>query len=132
MNKHNRTLIPLILLFIILNAIILIGKTFLQKNGFNTEFLMYANLLLFVISIGGFLIQRKSLQSPNPNAFVRGMYASLMFKMFICMFAVLVYVFILRTKINKPGLFAAMGMYIIYTAIEVIALTKVVRKKPNA
>src|SRR5450759_4731716 len=89
MNKENRkAFFPIVLLFIILNGLILTFKTFLESHGFDREFLIWANLFLFFISIGGFLLQRKGLQSPNPQAFVRGMYASMMFKMFICMIAV--------------------------------------------
>jgi|ERR1035437_103251 FtsH-binding integral membrane protein len=133
MNKENRkAFFPIVLLFIILNGLILTFKTFLESHGFDREFLIWANLFLFFISIGGFLLQRKGLQSPNPQAFVRGMYASMMFKMFICMIVVLIYVFLFRSKINKPGLFTAMGLYIVYTVVEVTALMKVARKKKNA
>jgi FtsH-binding integral membrane protein len=133
MNKENRkAYLPIVLLFIILNGLILIFKRFLEDHGFVREFLIWANLFLFLISIGGFLLQRKGLQSPNPQAFVRGVYASMMFKMFVTMIVVLIYVFLVRSKINKPGLFTAMGLYIVYTVVEVTALTKVARKKKNA
>ena len=133
MNKENRkAYFPIILLFIILNGLILTFKTFLEGNGFDREFLIWANLFLFVISIGGFLLQRKGLQSPNPQAFVRGVYASMMFKMFLVIIVVLIYVFLSRSKINKPGLFTAMGLYIVYTVVEVTSLMKVARKKKDA
>ena len=132
MNKENRkAYLPIVLLFIVFNGIILVAKSFLESNGFDVSFLVWANVFLLIISLGGFLLQRKGLQSPNPQAFVRGVYISMMFKMFITMIVVLIYVFIVRSKINKPGLFTAMGMYIIYTVIEVSALMKVVRKKKN-
>lgn len=133
MNKDNRkAFFPIVLLFIILNGLILTFKTFLEGNGFDREFLIWANLFLFVLSIGGFLLQRRGLQSPNPQAFVRGVYASLMFKMFLVIIVVLIYVFLSRSKINKPGLFTSMGLYIVYTVVEVTALMKVARKKKNA
>lgn len=132
MNQRTKTIIPIICLFIILNGLIIILKAFLESNGFDVTFLMYANVFLFFISITGFLIQQKGLRSANPQTFVRGVYASMMFKMFITMTVVLIYVFIVRSKINKPSLFTAMGIYIVYTTIEVMALTKVARKKTNA
>lgn len=133
MNTENRkAYLPIILLFIILNALILIGKSFLESRGFDSEFLLWANLFLFILSIGGFLLQRKAFESPNPQAFVRGIYASMMFKMFLVIVVVLVYVFLFRDNLNKPGLFTAMALYIVYTVIEVKALMKLVRKKKNA
>lgn len=132
MNKDNKAWFPIVILFIILNGLLLTFKTFLEGNGFDREFLIWANLFLFILSIGGFLLQRKGLHSPNPQAFVRGVYASMIFKMFLVMAVVLVYVFLSRSKINKPGLFTAMGLYIVYTVVEVTALMKVARKKKNA
>ena len=132
MNKTHKAYFPIVMLFVILNGVILTAKTFLDSRGFDREFLIWANLFLFLLSIGGFLLQRKGLQSPNPQAFVRGVYASMIFKMFVTMAAVLIYVFLVRSKINKPGLFTAMGLYIVYTAVEVTALMKLARKKKNA
>ncbi|HUS00312.1 MAG TPA: hypothetical protein VMY77_01210 [Chitinophagaceae bacterium] len=132
MNRENRNAyFPIVLLFIILNGLILAFKTFLEGNGFDREFLIWANLFLFIISIGGFLLQRRGLQSPNPQAFVRGVYASMIFKMFLVMAVVLIYMLLSGSKINKPGLFTAMGLYIVYTVVEVTALMKVARKKKN-
>ena len=105
MKENTKAYFPILLLFIILNTLILTAKTFLESRGFDREFLIWANLFLFVLSIGGFLLQRKALQSPNPQAFVRGVYASMIFKMFVVMIVVLIYVFLFRSKINKPGLF---------------------------
>ena len=133
MNKESRkAYLPIVLLFIIANALILVGARFTDGHDIDPGFLIWANLFLFIISIGGFMLQRKGLQSPNPQAFVRGVYASMIFKLFITMAVVLVYVFAFRNKINKPGLFIAMGLYIVYTVVEVAALMKVARKKENA
>lgn len=132
MNKENKAYLPIVLLFIILNGLILTFKTFLEGHGFDREFLIWANLFLFILSIGGFLLQRKGLNSPNPQAFVRGVYASMIFKMFLVIAVVLVYMLLSGSKINKPGLFTAMGLYVVYTVVEVTALMKVARKKKNA
>ena len=131
-SENKKAFVPIALVFIILNGVIILAKNFLSGYGFDIDFLIYANAFLLLVSITGFMLQRKGLQSSNPQAFVRGMYASLMFKMFITMLAVLIYAFLLRSKINKPGIFTAMGMYIIYTVVEVATLMKVARKKKNA
>jgi hypothetical protein len=132
MNKQNRKpYFPIIIVFIILNGLILSLRTFLENRGFDQEFLIWANIFLFVLSMGGFLLQRRGLRAPNPQVFVRGVYASMIFKLFLVMIVVLVYVFLSRQNINKPGLFTAMGLYIVYTAVEVSALKKVVKQKKD-
>lgn len=120
---------PIAVLFILINALILAGKKYLVKWGIDPGFLIWANLFLLVISLAGFLLQKKGLRSANPNAFVRSVYASMMVKLFITMVVVLVYFFIARSKINKPGLFTAMGLYLVYTVVEVRSLMKVARDK---
>jgi len=131
-NENRKTFLPVILIFIILNSFIIIFKTFLENNGFDRDFLMVANLLLFVLSLSAFYLQRRALQSNNPNAFVRGVYTAMILKLFVCMIAVAVYAFIKKSGINKPALFTSMGIYILYTSFEVAGLMKVARKKKNA
>jgi Ca2+/Na+ antiporter len=132
MTNRKKIFTPIIIVFIIINTIVITGKAFLSNKGFDIDFLIYANLLLFAISLGGAFIQKRGLQSSNTNVFVRGVYASMMLKMFVCMFAVLIYVFMYKTKINKPSLFTSMGLYIVYTVIEVSSLSKFARKKTDA
>lgn len=133
MNKEDRKpFVSIALVFIILNGIIIFAKRFLEDAGFDLDFLVCANLLLFIISIGGLFIQLKGLRSPKPQAFVRSVYASFMFKLFLVMAVVLIYVFLFSSKINKPGLFTAMGLYIVYTVVEVTALMKAATKKKDA
>lgn len=130
-SESSKSFLPLIFVFIILTGLIFSTRTFLERNGFDKDFLIWANLFLFLLSVGGFMLQQKGLKSSNPQAFVRGVYASMIFKMFICMIVVLVYVFLYRSKINKPGIFTAMAMYIVYTVVEVSALIKFARNKKN-
>ncbi len=132
MKFWDRELFTITIVFIIINVLLIIGATFFKGNGFDENFLRISNLFLYLLSIGAFLIQRKGLRSPNPQAFVRGVYASMIFKMFITMITVLIYVFWLKSKINKPALFTAMGLYIVYTVVEVTMLTKLARSKKNA
>ncbi len=132
MSNSKKIFTPIIIVFIIINALVIAGKSFLINKGFDVDFLIYANLLLFAISLGGAYIQKRGLQSSNNNVFVRGVYASMMLKMFVCMFAVLIYAFMYKTQINKPSLFTSMGLYIVYTIIEVSSLSKLARKKTDA
>jgi hypothetical protein len=123
---------PVIVLFVFINAIILIFRSFLQLNGFETPFLLIANVVLCTLSLSGFFIQMKGLRSANINAFIRGVYSSLLLKMVIIMIAVIIYIFITGGKVNKPSLFTSIGIYFLYTSIEVTQLMKIARRKPNA
>ena len=123
---------PLIVLFILINAVAFIFKSFLHDQGFGIKFLLTANLILFCMSLFAFFIQMSGLKSTNINAFIRGVYGSLLVKVFIVIIALGIYLFITKGKVNKPSLFTSMGLYILYTVIEVRQLMKISRRKTNA
>ena len=123
---------PVIVLFVFINAMVFIFKSFLRLNGFEIQFLLISNAVLCILSLSGFFIQMKGLKSSNINAFIRSVYSSLLLKMIIIMIAVIVYIFVNGGKVNKPSLFTSMGLYFLYTSIEVTQLMKITRRKPNA
>ncbi|MEP6584742.1 MAG: hypothetical protein ABJA90_10765, partial [Ginsengibacter sp.] len=122
-----KKILPVILLFLFITALVFILKAFLKANGFDINFLLGGNVILFMLSLAGFLIQMKGLRSSNLNAFMRGIYSSLLLKMFIVVAAVFIYIFISGGSINKPSLFTCMALYFLYTAIEVKQLMKIAR-----
>ncbi|MEO8764254.1 MAG: hypothetical protein ABI416_08200 [Ginsengibacter sp.] len=124
--------VPVIILFVVISAVVIIFRPFLELNGFETTFLLMANVVLCILSLLGFFIQVKGLSSGNVNAFIRSLYSSLLLKMVIVMIAVIAYIFITGGKVNKPSLFTSMGLYFLYTAIEVAQLMKIAHRKPNA
>lgn len=119
-------------LFLIVNVLVFIFKNTLMDHGFDIPFLLVANVLLFLLSFFGFYLQHKSVQSVNANAFVRGLYSSLLLKMFVIVGAIFIYIFVMEGHVNKPSLFTSMIIYLIYTFIEVTQLMKIARKKNNA
>lgn len=127
----KKIIVPVIILFIVINMLLYFLRSFLQSIGIDVNFVAGANLLLFLISISGLLIQNRSVKSANANAFIRGIYSSLIIKMFTVVAALLIYVAVLSHELNKAGIFLAMAFYIFYTSLEVFQLMKIVRKKTN-
>jgi hypothetical protein len=123
---------PILLFFIFTNALFVAGKTMLVNWGIDRSVVLIANLVLFVLNIISFLLSRKSLNSANPNVFVRAMYTNFMLKLFVCIAMAFIYFKSVNKDVNKPALFISMGLYVVYTFIEVSALTKLLRKKKNA
>ncbi len=123
--------VPVIVLFVLINLFLLVSKGFLAKNGFQLNFIFVANVILFLLSAFAFFVQTKGTASANINAFIRGIYSSLLMKMFVIVGAVLIYVFVTGGNVNKPALFVSMTIYLLYTSVEVIQLMKIARKKPN-
>jgi hypothetical protein len=130
-NDLFKKCIPVIVLFVFINLPILLFKAFLIKSGFDVSFLLIANAVIFLLTLFGFFIQFKTVSSSNVNAFIRGIYSSLLLKMFVIVAAIFIYIYITGGKVNKPSLFTSMAFYLLYTFIEVVQLMKLARKKTN-
>ena len=87
--------------------------------------------MLFVIFILSFFVAQNGLKNTNPRAFVRSVYGSMMIKLFTCIIAAVIYIAIYKKDLNKPALFTLMGLYLVYTFIEVATLTKMLKQKAN-
>jgi hypothetical protein len=126
-----REFAPIALLFIILNALAIgLGARLLALN-IDKDVLIIGNLFLFVVTFFSFLIAKKGLQHQNPHVFMRSVMGSIMIKMFLAIIAAFIYISIYKKQLNKPALFICMGLYLVYTFLEVSILTRILRQKPN-
>lgn len=133
MQRNNRgPLSSLIVVFIVLNLLFLTDRTFLERKGFDQSVLIVGNLVIFVATLLSFFFAKHGLKAEKPQTFVRSVYLSIMVKLFVCIIAALVYIFIFRANLNKPALFTCMGLYLVYTLIEVSGLTGMLKGKKNA
>ena len=130
--KNKKAFSPVILLFIILNALFLTGGNTLQRWNVDQKVLIAGNILLFVITIVSFALAQRGLKNANPNVFTRAVMGSTMIKLFVSIIAAFIYISILKKQINKPALFTCMGLYLVYTFMEVSILTRQLKSKTNA
>ena len=127
----RKNFLPVLVVFIVINAFTFALMSFLKSSGFDISLLLVGNLLLFLLTAGGLFFQMRGLRSSNPSAFMRSIYASLILKIFVVLIAVFLYAFINREHINKQSLFTCMGLYFVYTAVEVKQLMKIARNKTD-
>ncbi len=127
-----KKLVPLIVFFVIINSLIIGGRATLRGWGVDQDVLLLGNLFLFIITFISFYLSQRGVNNPNPHAFVRSVYTSIMMKLFLCIILAFVYISINKAGLNKPALFACMALYLVYTFIEVSAVTKMLKQKPHA
>jgi len=133
MSKNKlRGFMPVILVFIVLNGFFISAKNMLQRWGVDPDVAIIGNALLFVITLISFLLGQRGLNNPNPHAFIRSVYMSVMLKLFACIIAAFVYIAMYKSQLNKPALFICMALYLVYTFLEVASLTKLLKQKKNA
>ena len=128
----SRKFLPVAVPCLIIMILITIFKKPLTSFGFDINFLIFANLLLYLLSYFSFIIQIKGIEAKSGHALVRGLYTSLLLKMFVIVGAIFIYIYAFGGNVNMPALFVAMVIYLLYTSIEVIQLMKIARKKPDA
>lgn len=120
MLKEYRKLIrPLGVLFILVTTILLAFRTLLNEIKVDATVVICANTLLFLATIMTIFFQYKNLNNPNPNAMVRGVMAGMFLKLFGLSAAVLIYLFAAGANRSVNAVFVGMGLYIVYTWLEV-------------
>ena len=124
--------LPVMLFFILLNGFFIAGKSILAKWNADQEVLIIGNALLFMLTLISFLLARRGINHSNPHVFIRSVYISVMLKLFACMIAAFIYISIFKKDLNKAALFTCMGLYLVYTFMEVGILMKMLKQKKNA
>lgn len=133
MNKQTlRNFFPAILVFLVLNSAFIALMRKLEEWGFDYTVLVFGNVLVFGICFLSYWMAVRGLTTKNTHAFFRWVYGSVMIKLFLLAGVAFVYIMMNKEEVNKPALFFCMGLYVVYTFIEVSALMKVNKQKTNA
>ena len=120
---------PVLLMFIALTAFFLAGGTLLSNWNMDPSVLLWGNAILFAATALSALVSLKGLRAKTGHAAVRSVYGSFMIKFFICVIAAFAYIMTAKKAVNKPALFTCMGLYVVYTVLEVSILTKLSRQR---
>lgn len=126
--KQLRIIMPVILTFILIVAVIFTFTDKFQNAGVDPNVLMGGNLILFVVTIGTIFFQYNALKNANPNVFIRSVMTAMLLKMVIGVLAVIAYVK-LNPEYSKYGIFGVMIFYLVYLAVEVFVVMKLNKKK---
>ena len=119
------------MVFILINAVCFIFAKQLDAKSIDHMVLIYANLILFVITlITSFIHIRSSLNS-NPHAFVRGITLGSFIKLIAIAVSVVIYLVAAGPKRSIYAVAVAMLFYIVYTIFEVNGAMKL-NKEQNA
>jgi len=129
--RPRKSFFPLLMFFLIVNVLLITGRSFLNRWGADQDILIIGNAILFAITLGSFLITKRGFNTTNQHKFLRGVYGGIMIKLFLCMIAAFIYIAMYKSEVNKPALFSLMGLYLVYSFIEISALTKLLKAPVN-
>jgi len=124
----NKNIIPLVIVFIITAALIYVFRNLLETRGFDWQVLTSGNIFVYIVTAVSMILLSKGINATNTNAFLRNAYGAILIKLFACAGAAFIYIVYTGKNLNKPALFACMGLYLIYTFVEL----SVIMKQSNA
>lgn len=121
----NRPLIQITLsVFILFNAIIILGKEYLIQLDLKPMFLTIVNIMLFLMSLVNH-IRLKNMDQQSSQTMVRNVMMGTILKLFVFAGAALIYATQKKAvPVGIPTLLVSMGLYIVYTYIEIKPLLK--------
>ena len=117
--KYWLLVLPLMIAFVIITVFSLGFRVALETGKVNVNVVLGANLILFLFSMFNIYFQSKNIHNPNPNAVIRGVMAGMFLKLFGLAAAAVIYLFAAGSNRSVYAVFAGMGLYIIYTWLEV-------------
>jgi hypothetical protein len=119
------------LIFALTTIVLLAVEILLSATDgyFTRNIILYGTLVVAAISFLSYFISARSVNSDNPNKFVRGVMGGTFLKFFLCIVAVGILLFLLQKKLHKPDLFLLMFVYLIYTVVETGLLFTLSRKQ---
>ncbi len=126
----DKFILWLAVVFIGITAALFLLKTWLlQTLGVHYEVLVAGNIVMALITLISYSLNRKGMTSENANVIVRSVYASTLAKLMLCVVAIAVYVIVNRTRVSKATIFLFMAFYLVYTVFETSHLIRTSKKK---
>lgn len=125
---ERKIIFPLFIFFMVVNGFCTISRTWLTEKGIDPVVLGFGNIILFILSLVVFLIQKKGMQNPNPQAFVRSVMLGTFIKLMVIAIAVTIYLVAAGENKSVYGVIGSMVLYIIYTIIDVRIASNLNRK----
>ena len=122
--KDQKAIVPLFIFFMAVNSFCLLFKDWLNAKGIDHIVLGIGNCILFSLSVIIYFMQKKSLQNPNPNVFVRIVMAGTLIKLVVIACAVSIYLLIAGKNKSNYAIVASMALYFVYTFIEVKTVSR--------
>ncbi|MCW3107048.1 MAG: hypothetical protein JWQ09_1554 [Segetibacter sp.] len=127
----NKSIVPLVIIFLIVGMLILVFRNALEQHGVDWQVLSGGNLFIYLVTVVSMHLLSKGLHADKTQVFIRNAYSGIMVKLFACAAAAFIYIIVSGKNLNKPALFASMGLYLVYTFVELSVIMKQSNAKKN-
>ncbi len=119
MTKSTNWIKSFAVLYIMITGLVLLFEDRLAVKEISAPVIIGGNTLLLLFSVLNLYFQQKNINNPNGSAVIRGVMAGTFLKLMGLAAAALIYLVAAGPSRNVNGVFVCMGLYIIYTWLEV-------------
>lgn len=106
-------------LYLCITGLVLLFQDHLAMKEISSRVVIGGNTLLLVFSLLNLYFQEKNLNNPNAGAVIRGVMVGTFLKLMGLAAAALIYLVASGSSRSVNAVFVCMGLYIIYTWLEV-------------
>lgn len=111
--------LPFVIVFVVVSLICFVLRDSLASIKISWQVVMGANLLLFLFAFLNLYAQLKTIRNAKPAAVIRGVMLGTFLKLIGLAVATVVYLAIAGPNRSKNAIFTGMGLYFVYTWLEV-------------
>ncbi len=129
--KLSNTYLPLIFIFVFVNALCVIFNNKLDEWHINHFVVQAANLLLFLLMFGSAYLHIKAFYKPNPHAFLRSVLGATVLKLFVIAGAAFIYLLVAGENKSIYAVLSGLVLYIVYTVVEMRGIIKMNKQENN-
>ncbi len=128
-NFQQKFMLRLFVIFIAITASALLLGNQLDAKKIDHIVVIAANALLFMLTAIIMLLHLKAARNANPNVFVRSVMGATALKLLAIIVALAIYLFTAGPNRSVYAIAVGMGLYVLYTVIEVRAVLQLNQRK---
>lgn len=127
--KDRKWMLPFFGIYLLITAVSFALTSFFAEKNINIVVVLSANTLLLAFGLLNLAFQQKNINNPNSAAVIRGLMAGTFLKLMGLAAAALIYLVAAGKNRSVNAVFIGMGLYIVYTWLEVRVSLRMKPKK---
>ncbi|HWB28356.1 MAG TPA: hypothetical protein VG738_22945 [Chitinophagaceae bacterium] len=128
-NFRQKIMLRFFIVFFLVDVAAFAFAGWLDANKINHYVVIGANTLLLILAAISMMLQAKAAENPNPNVFVRSIMGGTFLKLMVIIVALVIYLYAAGPNRSIYAVFAGMGLYMVYTFVEVKGLLQLNSQK---
>jgi sorbitol-specific phosphotransferase system component IIC len=127
--KDRKWMLPFLGIYLLITVVSFSLGSFFAEKQINIFVVLAANTILLAFSLLNLSFQQKNINNPNSAAVIRGLMAGTFLKLMGLAAAALIYLVAAGANRSVNAVFIGMGLYIVYTWLEVRVSLRMKPKK---